>query len=388
MTDHELSPTERDLLDEIRAQAPMAVSSRRREAVRRALDASLDDDTRALRRRLSPAAVAAVAVLAASAAGASVAGLVWVQKQGPSTTSMSSSSSASASSSSVASSTSTNAPHGPSGMEASHANVGPAGASQARLGADDAMAESQAVDAKAMANPDDGADVNVDVDVDAAVEYDGVDVGGGVDRAKKAALAARRSVRESPNPAPLELSQLTVEALVEEVRVGDPPEAAAREVMLRGRRDAAVLTTFSDRLGSAVDVEMDEGTRTRLLRLRCELTLRYQRDLEAIDACRAFARHAPDDRAARALAFGAGGVAEALGRLDLADEEYTRAIVLSPIHGLSSADALKARARVRAARGNVDEAAADLRLFLREHPAAAFDDDVRRLAGQLGVALR
>ena len=123
----------------------------------------------------------------------------------------------------------------------------------------------------------------------------------------------------------------------------------------------------------------------RSQRQQCASALLHQRTVAAIDLCRTYSQRHPDDIAAQPLAFGAGGLAEELGRLDDAIDLYTRCIVLAPLHGQSSADALKARARVHAAAGHLDDAAADLRLFLRLRPAAGFDDDVRALARQLGV---
>ncbi len=140
------------------------------------------------------------------------------------------------------------------------------------------------------------------------------------------------------------------------------------------------------RLASVLDRDdLGDDAASRVRRLRCEAGLRYRRDVSAVEVCRDFSRHHPDDQAARPLAFGAGGLAEELQRFDDAIDLYTRCIIVAPLHGQSSADALKARARVHAAAGHVDDAAADLRLFLRLRPAAGFDDDVRALAREVGL---
>jgi tetratricopeptide (TPR) repeat protein len=139
------------------------------------------------------------------------------------------------------------------------------------------------------------------------------------------------------------------------------------------------------RLVQAIDDASDNERQARLRRTRCETWLRHRRTVDAIDVCRSYSQHHPNDAGARPLAFGAGGVAEELGALDDAIDLYTRAIILSPLQGQSSADAIKARARVHARAGHHDDAAADLRLFLSLRPAAAFDDDVRALADRLGL---
>jgi len=136
---------------------------------------------------------------------------------------------------------------------------------------------------------------------------------------------------------------------------------------------------------AAIDAADADDVERREHRQQCARALRHQRDGAAIEVCRDYSRHHPDDVAARPLAFGAGGLAEELGRFDDAIDLYTRCIVMPPLHGESSADALKARARVHAHLGHVDDATADLRLFLRLRPVAALDDDVRALAEQLHV---
>ena len=103
----------------------------------------------------------------------------------------------------------------------------------------------------------------------------------------------------------------------------------------------------------------------------------------------AFGQRFPAYAAARALAFGAGGLAEELGDLRGAVDEYTRAIVLAPLLGTSGADALLARARVRTRLGDLDEARADLRVLLQSErrPAATHSDEVQGLARALRVEL-
>lgn len=161
--------------------------------------------------------------------------------------------------------------------------------------------------------------------------------------------------------------------------------AAATTLSTSARDDFARVDTAIDAAIDAAIASSDDEARARLRRVRCELHLRYRRDVGALEVCRAFSQHHPADLAVRPLAFGAGGLAEQLGRFDDAIDLYTRCIVVAPLHGQSSADALKARARVHAAAGHVDDAAADLRLFLRLRPAAGFDDDVRALARRLDV---
>ncbi|OGQ10592.1 MAG: hypothetical protein A2138_07580 [Deltaproteobacteria bacterium RBG_16_71_12] len=122
------------------------------------------------------------------------------------------------------------------------------------------------------------------------------------------------------------------------------------------------------------------------MRVRCEVGLLYRRDRAALEACRAFAQQWPEHPGARVLSFAAGRVAEdELGDLAAAEAEYGRAMLLAPLAGLPSTDALLARARVRAARGVLDEARADLRLYLHQEPAAAGDPAVRALMMRLGI---
>ena len=174
-----------------------------------------------------------------------------------------------------------------------------------------------------------------------------------------------------------------VGTLVGRIARGDDVAAAVRALGRRGADDGVRAA-----LVSAIDDADDAAALARLRRAQCEIELRYGRTALALSACRNYARAHPDDDGARPLSFGAGGLAEELGLLMEAVDHYTRAIVLSPLSGSSSADALKARARVHARAGALEEARADLSVFLRLRPGAALDDDVRGLATSLGVDLR
>lgn len=128
-------------------------------------------------------------------------------------------------------------------------------------------------------------------------------------------------------------------------------------------------------------------------RARCVDGLRWRRDREAFRACWLFGERFADDARAAEVAFAAGGLAEELVALDDAARAYSRAIVLSssnerdaPVLPGVMADALLARARVRAAQGELDDARADLGLFLHAVPGAARRDDVVRLERALRMA--
>ena len=122
------------------------------------------------------------------------------------------------------------------------------------------------------------------------------------------------------------------------------------------------------------------------MRMRCEQKLLHQRDRAAVAACRAFGLEHPEHPGARTLAFAAGRVAEDdVGDLEAAEEAYSRALLLSPFVGVTGTDALLARARVREARGDTDNARADLRLYLHNEPAARDDVAVAALAERLGL---
>lgn len=166
----------------------------------------------------------------------------------------------------------------------------------------------------------------------------------------------------------------------------DDPRAAGVILWGLAGRDPAVIDALDDVL---MGFDGDDDALARVLRLGCELRLRHRRDAGAVAACRAFGQRFPGQPAARALAFGAGGLAEELGDLDGAIDEYTRAIVLAPLAGDGGADALFARARVRTRKGDLDEARADLRVYLQRdrRPAATHNDEVQGLARALRVEL-
>lgn len=155
-------------------------------------------------------------------------------------------------------------------------------------------------------------------------------------------------------------------------------DAAAAPLMATLRRAPAAA--------AEVDAALMGSRHAEAMRVRCEVGLLYRRDRAALDACRAFAQQWPEHPGARVLSFAAGRVAEdELGDLAAAEAEYGRAMLLAPLAGLPSTDALLARARVRAARGVLDEARADLRLYLHQEPAAAADPGVRAL--MVGLAI-
>lgn len=193
----------------------------------------------------------------------------------------------------------------------------------------------------------------------------------------------------TPDPVPLEnvaLASTTdlTRDLDDLVTGRDVRRATARLSTASLRDHAAVDAALVDALG---DVDDNQQALARLRRVRCELQLRFGRQAVALEVCATFIRHHPDDDGARPLAFGAGGLAEELGILDQALARYSDAIVLSPLAGQSSADALKARARVHARMGHDEDARADMRVFLGLHPAGAFDDDVIGLVARLGLTL-
>ncbi len=160
------------------------------------------------------------------------------------------------------------------------------------------------------------------------------------------------------------------------VRAHDKAGVAAALALLARRHPEAL---------SAVDDELALIRSTDVMRLRCQHRLLHERDQRAMDACRDFGREHPQDAAARLLSFAAGRLAEDRGDLAWAEEEYSRALLLSPFAGLSGTDALLARARVRSAAGDDDEARADLRLYLHSEPAARREPDVAKLATSLGL---
>jgi hypothetical protein len=177
------------------------------------------------------------------------------------------------------------------------------------------------------------------------------------------------------------------------VEAGDGVGAARLLVsaLARDEEAAAALALVARRFPAALDVIDDELAALRggeAMRLRCEQRLLRARDHRAVEACRAFSQQHPQHPGARTLSYAAGRVAEDLQDLGGAEEEYSRALLLSPFAGLPATDALLARARVRAARGNTDEARADLRLYLHHEPAALHEEPVRALARRLGLPLQ
>lgn len=174
------------------------------------------------------------------------------------------------------------------------------------------------------------------------------------------------------------------------VAVGTDARAATVDLWGLSGRDPAIIDELDVVIAAEVDkAVVDDEALARVMRLSCELRLRHRRDSAAVAACRSFGQRFPGDRAALPLAFAAGGLAEELGDLDDAIDEYTRSIVLAPFMGGSGADGLLARARVRTRLGELDEARADLRLYLQKQrrPAATHDDEVQGLARALRVEL-
>lgn len=229
----------------------------------------------------------------------------------------------------------------------------------------------------------DGAALVADVDADANVLAPTVAVADEVVEAPvvRAKPSSKGLTAKRPRSSPLAQDIGTL------VAGGDVRSASAR-LGLAFRLDRATVDRAVDDAINTLDLDGgDDDAVARLRRLSCELHLRFGRDAAAMDVCAAFIRHHPDNAAARPLAFGAGGLAEELGLLDHAIARYSDAIVLAPLAGQSSADALKARARVHARMGHDDDARADLRVFLSLRPAGAYDDDVTGLATRLGLPL-
>jgi tetratricopeptide (TPR) repeat protein len=130
------------------------------------------------------------------------------------------------------------------------------------------------------------------------------------------------------------------------------------------------------------------GDGAEALRVLCAWGLRHRGDRPAVALCQAFGRQFPQHPSARSLALSAGRTAEfKLKDLALAEEEYSRAILVSQYAGVPGTSALLARARCRMKQKNLDEARADLRLFLHVQPEARWRDDVSDLATELGVSL-
>jgi hypothetical protein len=228
----------------------------------------------------------------------------------------------------------------------------------------------------------------VDADADVlppavAIEDDVVEASAPIVRPRPAKTTTKTTTttpaQARPSPMALDIGSLVA---------GDDVRGTSARLGAAFRRDrGSVDLAVADAIDTLDLDGGDDEAVARLRRLRCELHLRFGRDAAAMDVCAAFIRHHPDNAAARPLAFGAGGLAEELGLLDHAIARYSDAIVLAPLAGQSSADALKARARVHARMGHDDDARADLRVFLSLRPAGAFDDDVTGLATRLGLPL-
>jgi hypothetical protein len=208
----------------------------------------------------------------------------------------------------------------------------------------------------------------------------------------RAAPLERRNVR-APEPAAPLPARVEAEALIARgdgvgaarvlVIALDGGEAVAADLALVLRRFPGAFDAVADDLAR---IGAREGGSADALRLRCAQGLLARRDLSTVEACRSFGRAFPQDPAARTLALAAGRVAEDdLGDLALAEEEYERALLLAPFSGLPATDALLARARVRAKQGELDEARADLRLYLHQEPAARHQPDVAALMQSLAV---
>lgn len=203
---------------------------------------------------------------------------------------------------------------------------------------------------------------------------------------------------ESPAPTlsePVRRARRTVADEAERLVEAGDPEGGARLLVRAldgGSRDNASafasLALLARRFPEAilsVDAALAGVHSADAMGLRCQHRLLHARDVSAMRACRAFAQEHPQVPAARVLSFAAGRLAEDLGELGWAEEEYSRSLLLSPFSGLSGTDALLARARVRSAMGDVGEASADLRLYLHSEPTARREPAVAALASALGL---
>jgi len=186
------------------------------------------------------------------------------------------------------------------------------------------------------------------------------------------------------------------------VAAGNTDEAAARYLEALGG-DVESGARAADKLRALVHGAPDdraEGLVGRLLPrlaslsgapamgLSCEWGLLFRGDRSAVDACDAFARAHPGDKAVQRLAVATGRVAEErLGDPARAVEAYTRALLVGPAADVASHDALLARARCRADLGQLEAARADLRLYLSVDADAARRDEVRALAARLSLPL-
>jgi tetratricopeptide (TPR) repeat protein len=311
----------------------------------RALDAAIDADVRT-HARWTTTRVAAVAVVAAVSAGA----LAFQLARAPDAT--------------MARNASPASPASPAGSPASPGSPAAPSISRPELG----MPSSAASAAHEVA----GHDVAI-ADQPALAEQPATDVPHMLHAVPPAKRVRRTPVTESER---LAAAGDAVGAARVLVRAHDTAGASAALALLARRHPDAV---------TAVDDELAGVRSTDAMRLRCQHRLLHARDRRAMEACRAFGREHPQDPAARLLSFAAGRLAEDLGNLGWAEEEYSRALLLSPFAGLSGTDALLARARVRFNAGDVDEARADLRLYLHSEPSARREADVAKLATALGL---
>jgi tetratricopeptide (TPR) repeat protein len=123
------------------------------------------------------------------------------------------------------------------------------------------------------------------------------------------------------------------------------------------------------------------------MRLLCEWRLKVRPDRQAVQSCQAFGQAHPAHPAVHRLALAAGLVAENhLQDWNLAVEEYSRALVVSEFAELPSSDALFFRARARARLGQVQEARADLRLFLHVDSSSWNRKEVDDLMRKLNIS--
>ncbi len=162
--------------------------------------------------------------------------------------------------------------------------------------------------------------------------------------------------------------------------------ASRADVTAAERLSSAAREDLVDESALLARLDEDASGSAEALRLRCELGLRLRADRPAVEACQAFGRAYPLHPSARTLAMAAGQVAETrLLDLTLAVGEYSRALMVSEYAGVTSTDALLARARARAKLGDNVEGQADLRLYLHVAPEAYNRAEVRALAEELGV---
>jgi hypothetical protein len=161
--------------------------------------------------------------------------------------------------------------------------------------------------------------------------------------------------------------------------------AGAADRLARLVNDGALTHDLaSSRITGSSARESAEG-----MRLLCEWGLRYRADRDAVRACQAFGRRHPSHPSVRTLALAAGRIAEHRLHDDvLAIEEYSRAVLVSRFAGVATTEALFSRSRCQARRGQLDEARADLRLFLSIEPESSWRPEVAELTAKLGIDAR